>query len=503
MTIASRSWPRALALTLALVGALVLANPAQAQETGTGAEAAKECTGLTATPGETITCAFRVVNTGDDPAEVTNLTETSPVGGTPVDISCTIAGGAVINEGDILAPDTPCTGTFQVTIPTNPALCGTTVRDRVDISLLYPDDDTAGAFAEETTRIVCPADITITKTADALSKVGDSVTYTFRICNAGEGVVTRDTVTDTLLGNLAEFFPADLDPDECATVTRTRTVQAGDPDPLPNTVTAKYSTGASSDTATASASTNLFQPGVDVTKNCAPDPVEVGAALVCTIVVTNTSSSDSPNLVSGTITDSLTGNLLSSTNTAVTSSNCTATLPTGGTCTIVTTRTVLASDPNPLVNTVTVHYKPAEFPNDITDSASDSVAVKQPPGKEGCTPGYWKQPQHFDSWVGYTPSQSFETVFNVDVTLRGEGQTTYATPTLLQALGANGGGVNALARHAVAALLNASNPDVEYAYTTAEVIALVHNAIASGDPAQIAEVQALLAAANEAGCPLS
>jgi uncharacterized repeat protein (TIGR01451 family) len=138
MTIAFRSWPRALAVRLALVavvgvGALVLANPAQAQETGTGAEAAKVCPGTEATPGQTITCAFRVVNTGDDPAEVTNLTETSPVGSTAVDISCTIAGGTVINEDDILAPDTPCTGTFQVTIANNPALCGTSVVDRVDI----------------------------------------------------------------------------------------------------------------------------------------------------------------------------------------------------------------------------------------------------------------------------------------------------------------------------------------------------------------------------------
>ena len=146
---------------------------------------------------------------------------------------------------------------------------------------------------------------------------------------------------------------------------------------------------------------------------------------------------------------------------------------------------MLASDPNPLVNTVSVQYNPEGFPNKIKATASDSVAIKQPPGDEGCTPGFWKQPQHFDSWVGYTPSQSFETVFDVDVTLRGQGQTTYATPTLLQALDANGGGVNALARHGVAALLNASNPDVEFAFTTAEVIALVHDAIVSGDPAQI------------------
>ena len=33
----------------------------------------------------------------------------------------------------------------------------------------------------------------------------------------------------------------------------------------------------------------------------------------------------------------------------------------------------------PLVNTVTVHYNPVGFPNDITDSASDSVVIETPP----------------------------------------------------------------------------------------------------------------------------
>ena len=77
-----------------------------------------------------------------------------------------------------------------------------------------------------------------------------------------------------------------------------------------NTVTAIYTAGADSDTATASASTNLFQPSVDVTKICTPDPVASGEVVTCTIVVTNTSSADSPDLVNGTIVDTLTGDLL-------------------------------------------------------------------------------------------------------------------------------------------------------------------------------------------------
>ena len=94
---------------------------------------------------------------------------------------------------------------------------------------------------------------------------------------------------------------------------------------------------------------------------------------------------------------------------------------------------MLAADPSPLVNVVTVHYNPDGFPNDITATATDSV-MNAPPGGEGCTPGFWKQPQHFDSWVGFEPSDSFEDVFGVDVTLKAGGSGRSTDPTLLQAL---------------------------------------------------------------------
>ena len=117
-----------------------------------------------------------------------------------------------------------------------------------------------------------------------------------------------------------------------------------------------------------------------------------------------------------------------------------------------------------------------------------------PPGDEGCTPGYWKQPQHFDSWEGYGRNQEFEQVFAVNVP---------GDPTLLEALKAHGGGINALERHAVAALLNASSSGVDYPLTEAEVKAKVKAAIDSGDPAIIEATKDELAQYNELGCPIS
>jgi hypothetical protein len=117
-------------------------------------------------------------------------------------------------------------------------------------------------------------------------------------------------------------------------------------------------------------------------------------------------------------------------------------------------------------------------------------------GDEGCTPGYWKGEHHFDSWPsGYLPTDLFSVVFGEVITIRwsttGRPQPT-TDPTLLQALEANGGGINELARHAVAGLLSAAHPDVAYPYTVDEVKALFDN----GDAGSLVE-------ANELGCPLN
>lgn len=104
-------------------------------------------------------------------------------------------------------------------------------------------------------------------------------------------------------------------------------------------------------------------------------------------------------------------------------------------------------------------------------------------GGEGCTPGYWKQEQHLESWgpTGYNPNDSFVDVFGVDLGFE----------TLWDAVNAKGGGVKKLARHGTAALLGAAHPGVAYPFTVAEVIA----AVQAGDADALAK-------ANELGCPL-
>jgi hypothetical protein len=132
----------------------------------------------------------------------------------------------------------------------------------------------------------------------------------------------------------------------------------------------------------------------------------------------------------------------------------------------------------------------------------DLVITTEDRGNEGCTPGFWKQPQHFDSWVGFSPDQTLESVFDVPDSLG------YDNTTLVQALSFQGGPDTAgasriLLRAAVASLLNASSPGVDYPRTTSEVIADVNAALASGDRATMLALASELDADNNLGCPLN
>ena len=126
-------------------------------------------------------------------------------------------------------------------------------------------------------------------------------------------------------------------------------------------------------------------------------------------------------------------------------------------------------------------------------------------GGEGCTPGYWKQEQHFGNWpvdpFTFTFGEAFDGFCDPGSVLlrRPEAANTdVCTLTLLEALNVRGGGQNALARHAAAAWLNAGST-VDFFYSQSEVETKVEAALALSD---FESVKNELAEANEAGCPL-
>jgi hypothetical protein len=126
-------------------------------------------------------------------------------------------------------------------------------------------------------------------------------------------------------------------------------------------------------------------------------------------------------------------------------------------------------------------YRTIYFKNDGMD-----IPPPPPGGGEGCTPGFWRQSQHFQYWTGFAPSDLFANVFGVN-----------RAGTLLQNVTARGGGADALARHAVAALLNAASAEVDYNLSIAEIIAGVQAAYASGNFESFKDV---LEGFNEQGC---
>ena len=124
-----------------------------------------------------------------------------------------------------------------------------------------------------------------------------------------------------------------------------------------------------------------------------------------------------------------------------------------------------------------------------------------PTGRQGCTPGFWKN--NVVAWEStapnvYSPDETLGSVFTgVSPSL--------ANKTLLEALNFQGnlGPEARLLRAAVAALLNTVHFDVAYPLgTEGELIAQVNAALASGGSA-LETLKNTLDSWNNLGCPLS
>jgi len=110
-------------------------------------------------------------------------------------------------------------------------------------------------------------------------------------------------------------------------------------------------------------------------------------------------------------------------------------------------------------------------------------------GGDGCTPGYWKQAHHFDSWIGYSPGTMFSDVFD----------DAFPGKTLHMVLKQGGGGLKALGRHTVAALLSAASPGVSYDLTESQVIDMFNAEYPDGDYTGLKNTFEYF---NELGCPI-
>lgn len=152
--------------------------------------------------------------------------------------------------------------------------------------------------------------------------------------------------------------------------------------------------------------------------------------------------------------------------------------------------------------------------NNVDNIHGVSIKVCLPgDGGEGCTPGFWKThgvdgPATPDSWPETGPDHLggnidpltedtlYFTVFGENPVI--QNNWNGGTGSLLEALNAEGGGINAFARHSVAAYLN-SITSVDYDIPTATIFAMVTDAFATGE---FEAAKNIFEAANELGCPL-
>jgi len=124
----------------------------------------------------------------------------------------------------------------------------------------------------------------------------------------------------------------------------------------------------------------------------------------------------------------------------------------------------------------------------------------------GCTPGYWKN--HPESWglTGFDPMDAVGSVFAIPECLAAC-DPDLGTTILIEALDFPGGdeicgGARILLRAAVAGLLNASHPDLEYPRTLSEVITDTDAALASCDRDMMIDLGEVIDNDNNLGCTL-
>ena len=390
-----------------------------------------------------------------------------------------------------------------------------TGTDPLDNIVTFPDDPNE---QDSVTVVVIPPEpcIEVTKEVNCgVSKVGDEVIYTICIINCGDTVVFPTVISDDVLGDLLPTFeaappvgcffetPLFLFPVESCCLDFPYTIQPGDDTgevgaTLVNTVIFEAIDEFDQvvEAEPAQATVELVHPCLEVDVECISEgPVEPGGFADFRITLNNCGDVDLLVDVNDSLGDCDGNDVL---------------VLAGGFESCQTSIPIPADFADTeFCDEVSAHWTILEggecLPNEGTVTDANCCEIG---GQEGCTPGFWKNNAKnwgASAWCdAYEPGDDFSDVFGIpEQVLRANGRKTYPNPTLLQALDANGGGINALARHAVAALLNACSDCVNYPTDDPQdIIDAVQDAVAAG-PEAIQDLHELLAYYNEFGCPVN
>jgi hypothetical protein len=327
-----------------------------------------------------------------------------------------------------------------------------------------------------------------------VSKIGDDVVYIICVENCGDMDLLGVEVIDLQLGGILPGFLPVLMPGQTDCVDFPYTIQPGDPDPLINNVVAIGTDESGLDvTDTDSAVVDLVKVGIEITKSVDNPKPCFGDIVTYAICIRNTGEWPLENVV---VFDPHLGGILP---------GFPPVLAPGETVCMDFPYAVQDGDPCPLENCVTVGSDPlGPMTNPVKDEACVKICPEPCRGDEGCTPGFWKN--HSDCWECVSPHALVKHTFPVDAELPPELEEL-GDDTLMQALkygggkGLAGAGRNLL-RQAVAALLNACDPDVAYPLSVDDVKELVRVYVETLDRGQMLELKDLFDRLNNLGCPI-
>lgn len=333
--------------------------------------------------------------------------------------------------------------------------------------------------------------------------IGDTILYEVSVSNCGETSLFILDVNSSLLGDLTLEFPYELPPGVTAFVLSLYEIQPGDSQILINDVNAL----AIDESGVLIEDSNdavvfLVNPDINLTNTVdKPDPW-YGYTVTYSICIENTGDWPLENVE---VEDPLLSAIYGS--------------PLPGFPPVLFPGEVWCQEfpyevqedaPCPLENCTEVISTPLDLPDLIVDE--DCVEIcPEPPGGEGCVPGFWKtnaSNHGASAWCDrFSPDDPFSTHFSLiePLEIQGKGKKTITNPVLLQALGANGGGVNAMIRQGVAAMLNACSDCVNYEISSPDqVISMIEDTL-NGAPGAytVNELHHMFAQWNEAGCSVN
>jgi uncharacterized repeat protein (TIGR01451 family) len=330
---------------------------------------------LTATDSHTVRLiapGLSIVKTGDALAQVGDnvdysiqVCNTGDVALNKISVTDNLIPGVNDDYGPSLSPGSCETHTFvRRVLPADPFPWLTNTATAVYQVAGQPDILTVND--SHTVRLVAPS-LDVTKTGDALSRVGEDVNYSIEVCNTGDVTLNKESVTDDLIPGVNDAYGSALSPGACETRDFVRTVLPTDPHPwLTNTVTAIYRISGLPGTLSAADShvVRLTTPNLDITKT-GDAYSKVGADVTYPIEVCNTGYVTLTRL---SVVDSLIPNVDSAYGPGLFPGDC-------ETHTFV--RTVLPTDPDPVVNVVTATYQVLGGGDVLVATDTHSVALPE------------------------------------------------------------------------------------------------------------------------------